>query len=255
MPSLEAVAAFLDARLETARFGDVPTLLRPSDRPVERVGLALEPADLGPGGAAGRPEGKVLAALGLDAVFLHRPFQLAAGALPELGLLAAHDAFDAHLTTGLNRPLAKALGLFAVEPVEREGEVVGMRGHLDPPPAWEELEGRVAAEFGGLEASEPNGAGLVRRAAVMSAMTGRLVEAAAAAGAEAYLTGQLRAPGREAAARLGVGVIAVGHRRSELWGLRQLGRELAAGLGLEAYLLERGRPAPIRGSSQTGGRE
>ncbi len=62
--------------------------------------------------------------------------------------------------------------------------------------------------------------------ALMNAMRPELLEALAGLGVSVYITGQMR-PGSLAAAReLGLGVVALGHRRSELWGLRQLAREL-----------------------------
>jgi putative NIF3 family GTP cyclohydrolase 1 type 2 len=62
----------------------------------------------------------------------------------------------------------------------------------------------------------------------MNSMTAALVEQTATVGADTYVTGQARQPGRAPAARLGLNVIAVGHWRAELWGLRRLARELAA---------------------------
>jgi putative NIF3 family GTP cyclohydrolase 1 type 2 len=83
----------------------------------------------------------------------------------------------------------------------------------------------------------------------MNAMRADLVEEAAADGVDLYLTGQVRAPGRGPAERLGIGVVAIGHRRSELWGLRQLGRELEEAFpGLVARVL-----GPARGPNGRAG--
>lgn len=62
----------------------------------------------------------------------------------------------------------------------------------------------------------------MRRVAVVGAMTDALVREAADRGAQIYVTGQYRQPAREAVRETGIGVIAVGHRRSEIWGLRAL---------------------------------
>jgi putative NIF3 family GTP cyclohydrolase 1 type 2 len=226
-PTLDDLAAFLLERLGPDA-GDAPAVWRGGGA-VRALGFALEP----------RP-GLELEARGLDAVFLHRPFRLPARALPGVAVLASHDGFDARLTTGFNEALAERLGLDELAPLERGGVRVGMVGSLGAPVAWPELEARVAAQFGGLEASEPNGAPAASRLAVANAMDGALVRAAAGLGAGAYLTGQVRAPGRAAARELGVGVLAAGHRRAELWGLRRLAREFAAAFpGLETRVLER----------------
>jgi len=58
--------------------------------------------------------------------------------------------------------------------------------------------------------------------AVVGAMTDALVREAAERGATLYITGQFRQPAKLAVAQTQIGVIVVGHRRSELWGLQAL---------------------------------
>jgi putative NIF3 family GTP cyclohydrolase 1 type 2 len=53
-------------------------------------------------------------------------------------------------------------------------------------------------------------------------MTDALVREAAARGAQMYVTGQVRQPGLRAAADTGMGIVAVGHARGEMYGLRLL---------------------------------
>lgn len=50
---------------------------------------------------------------------------------------------------------------------------------------------------------------------------------AVALGAQCYVTGQVRVPGARAADRAGLGYVAIGHRRSEAWGLRRLASRLS----------------------------
>jgi putative NIF3 family GTP cyclohydrolase 1 type 2 len=185
-------------------------------RPVARLGLALEPWDgLGAWARAER----------LDAVFLHRPWGLAPGALPPgTGLLASHRPFDERLTTGFNPALAARLGMTGLESLgEREGRPPGMLGAVEPQ-TFGDLLARVREEFGGVEAVQPPRGGEVARVAAVNAMTDALVREAAERGADAYLTGVVRAPARAAVAETGIGVVAVGHRRAEEWGLRELAR-------------------------------
>ena len=56
----------------------------------------------------------------------------------------------------------------------------------------------------------------------MGAMNDALVREADARGARVYVTGQWRVPATEAVNETGIGVVCVGHRRSEEWGLRAL---------------------------------
>lgn len=218
---LNDLARFLDSCLRRELFpGDEAAgVWRPSDRPVARIGLALEPwPRLGAWAARER----------LDAVFLHRPFRLAADALaPDVGVLAYHLPFDERLTLGLNPRLADALGLTFLEPLgEKDDRPLGMIG--DAPAAlsfgaWAAVLGDV---FGGRDAAcGAPGAGNdapVARVAVVGAMNDVLVREAAGRGARLYVTGQWRERAEAAVRETGIGVFIVGHRRSEEWGLRAL---------------------------------
>lgn len=193
------------------------------EAPVGRLGLALEPW---PG-----MEGWVRAER-LHAVVLHRPWRLPIDALPpDLGVLATHAPFDEHLGLGWNRHLAEQIGLHGVQPFgDSGGGAVGMIGTLEPV-RWRMLLGQVEAVFGGVEEclgvpDDPDT--VVTRIAVARAITGDLVGAAARAGATAYLTGELRHPARQAVVATGVAAVAIGHARSERWGLGLLRQLLAA---------------------------
>lgn len=234
--TLGDLADFLEQRLPIAGERDVPTLWRGAaddNRSVRRLGLALDPP----------PRDAVFA--DLDALFLHRPFRLEPDGARNPPVLAAHAAFDAHLTTAFNAPLAAALKLGNVHPVLRPGDgiVIGMAGEVTPAVSWSALRARVAETFDGLDQSLAHGTHIVARVAVMSAINADLVAQAVATGVNVYVTGQLRVPGLAPAARAGLGVIAVGHRRSETWGLQQLACELRVAFpGLEAVLLGTGSP-------------
>ena len=236
----------LDAVLFVERFAAADDLngvfLPPArpDAPVCRVGLALEP---GPGWLAWVERERC------DAVFLHRPWSLEAKASDALraagvGVLAYHLAFDEHLTTGLNPALAAACGWG--EPVllaEKEGRPLGMTcAGPDGPGSFAAVVARLEVEFGGLEEVTPPAAGPdapTGRVACVGAMNDKLVRAAHAAGAGVYVTGQWRQPARAAVRETGIGVAAVGHGRSEAWGLRTLARlvrENPAAAGLEVVV-------------------
>lgn len=215
MPALTALAAFLDELLDTRAFpNEPPAILIPSDHPVRRLGLALEP---GQGLAAWVDADR------LDAVFLHRPWGAAdAGLLRDVGILASHAPFDHRLAVGANPDLARELGLRAPRPFgEKDGRAIGMVGDVElAEPAA--LIGRFTQLFGGVDAVLPGRADAIRRVVLAGAMTDVLVCAAAAEGAELYVTGQVRQPGLRAAAETGMGIVAVGHARSEVYGLRLL---------------------------------
>lgn len=216
--TLTGLAAWL-----TVTLGETGTLKRGGPEDVARLALALEPRDL--------PDD-----LDADAAFVHRSRHVD-GHWPGLGILGAHDGFDLHLTTGPNRRLAAALGWQDVREVAWEGRVFGIVAR-PPQAAWEELRAALHAELGGEDSSTAPQSETIRRVAVMNAMTPALVGHVAGLGADVYLTGQLRPSAVPAARAAGIGVVALGHRRTELWGLRTLARELEAafpGLDTRVY--------------------
>ena len=221
-PTLADLATTLASPLDADRYereGDPAGVWIASARPVRRLGLRLD---------AGRaPYGWLQE--GIDALLVHRPFGLWPARLPAgLGVLAVHRALDERFATGLNPDLAREIGLaLDAEPLVRGGTEIGMVGDIDGDAAA--VEARLDAAFGGHEATLgtlPDGP--VGRLAVVGAMTEALVLDAAARGAAVYVTGELRAPAAEAVRRTGMRVVAVGQGRSERWGLRHVGRLLAA---------------------------
>lgn len=223
LPGLDALAAFLHDALGAAAYpaDERGGVFRAGDgRPVARLGVALE---AWPGLAAWAERAR------LDALFLHRPWRLAAGVLADgVGVLWAHLPFDDALTTSYNPRLAAVLGMTALAPIgQKDGRVQGMLGDWTPRPA-DDAVATTAAVFGGAEAViAARGPEPVRRVAVVGAMNDALVREAAARGAGLYVTGQLRQPARAAVDETGLAVVAVGHARAEWWGVRALAHLVA----------------------------
>ena len=219
MPTLADLTTFLDRRLPLPG-RPAATLVIPHEGDVARLGLRLDPGGDLPAWARQHA---------LDAIFLHRHYRLDATSLPlGVGVIAAHDAFDVHLSVGDNAHWARAVGLRTREAFgEKNGRSLGRIGAVAPR-GWKVFCEEARHEFGGIEEMQPPASGRVTRVAVVGAMTEELVREAHAAGVDVYVTGQFRQPAREAAAETGIGVIAVGHRRAERWGLRQLATLLDA---------------------------
>lgn len=224
---LEGLREFLDeffavgraSVAEQYRFpNDTNGIFRPSDLPIRRLGLALEPWE-GLGQWAIDWE--------LDSLFLHRPWKLQPDKLPpHIGVISYHLVFDERLTLGFNLRLAEVLGLSNLEVLGyKEGRAIGMIGNIRSQ-SFESCCDRVRDIFGGLDAARSLQPELLEaetlRVAIVGAMNDSLVREAAARGAQVYITGQLRLPAELAVAETGMGTIAVGHRRAELWGLRAL---------------------------------
>ena len=219
MISPNNLANFFDQFLESDKYADEPpTVFRPFGRSVSRLGLALEPW----------PGLRVwVETQRLDAVFLHRPFKLDVSILPdEVGVLSSHLPFEERLALGYNLRLADALGMTHLKPLgKRKGRPLGMLGDV-PPQTVGAFYRSVSDTFGGREDARTCERNEVTRVAVVGAMTADLMHEASTRGAEVYVTGQMRQPAREALLDTGLGLIVVGHRRSEDWALRTLSHVL-----------------------------
>lgn len=215
MIRLDDIAQFLAYFFAVHRFGnDQNGVYLPSTRPIARFGLALEPwAELAEWASAEQ----------LDALFLHRPWQLQLGQLAsDVGVVAYHLAFDERLTLGFNPRLAAVLGMSTLEILgEKEGRAIGMLGNI-PTQSFASYCCCIEEVFAGHEEVRASVCCEVSRVAVVGAMTDALVREAVSRGADVYTTGQLRQPAQAAVLETGIGVVGVGHRRCEEWGLRAL---------------------------------
>ena len=215
MLSLEELARFLNQFFAVHRFGDDQGgVYRDSSRPIRRIGLALEPWMRLDEWVSDRQ---------LDALFLHRPWRLELERLePDVGVVSYHLAFDECLTLGFNLRLAVALGMEGVEVLgERERRPIGMMGEVQPQ-SFASYCRYIDEVFGGQDKALAGGGKNVSQVAVVGAMTDGLVREAVLRGVDIYVTGQLRQPAEEAVRETKIGVVGVGHRRCEEWGLRAL---------------------------------
>ena len=213
--SLQALATYLDSYLGTTNIpGDQHGIYRPSQRIIKRIGLALEPwtgIDIW------------VRQKNLDALFLHRPWHLDMQTLPEdVGILVYHLAFDLSLTLGFNPRLANILQMTHLVPFAYKNDLpLGMLGDIPITPTPDFLE-TLTELFGTLPVVENNTRETMRCIAIVGAMTDSTIREAAEQGAHLYITGQFRQPARAAVNETGMTVAVIGHKISELWGLRTL---------------------------------
>ncbi len=219
MISPNNLANFLDQYLETAKYPEeAPLVHRQFTHSVRKLGLATE---AWPGLAAWAAAEK------LDGVFLHRVFKIDWDSLPEeVGVLASHLPFEERLALGHNTRLATALGMTHLETLgTRKGRPLGMIGTV-PPQTVGAFYQSVKEVFGGREEARTCERNEVTKVAVVGAMTAELTHEASERGAEVYVTGQMRRPAKEAILDTGLGVVIVGHLRSEQWALTALANVL-----------------------------
>ena len=212
MPTPSELAEWLQLRLSEPQ--PLKQARQGSSTPIQRLALALDWRDLP-------------AELNADAALLHRE-RGAEQHWPELTLLGSHDGFDTHLTTGPNYALAHHLGWKDLQEVWDDGLLHGIIA-TPPQSDFAALQQRLEDEFGPAEfALAPINPCPPVRVAIMSATRPPLVKQVAQHGVSVYITGDMRRSALPALQECGMGILAMGHRQTELWGLRQLARELQA---------------------------
>ncbi|KAJ9654793.1 hypothetical protein H2198_006232 [Neophaeococcomyces mojaviensis] len=185
--------------------------------------------------------------------FLHRPWALDRRSVKHGSLiLASHQSFDAHLTVGWNVELARRLGAnvdFALciqGYKDNSDRKIGLVAKLATPRLLSSLAEMIRTEFAG--AGElfahfaPSEAAVadaeVGVLAIMNAFHPEEVERVLATAQLAgwidhlndgrrvlYLTGAARQYGLDAAAKVNMPTVCVGHRACEEWGMRHLAQE------------------------------
>lgn len=143
----------------------------------------------------------------------------------EMGLAAYHLPLDAHPDVGNNALIAEGLGCVQREPFGvHRGRPIGFAGHFpgDGIQATELFE-RVGALTGRTPLVFDSGPALVRRIGIVSGGGARNLDDAAAAGMDAFLTGEPSEPAMAQAREASVHFIAAGHYATETFGVRALG--------------------------------
>ena len=177
---------------------------------------------------------------GVDSVdaTLKRRLQLLFDA--NIALAAYHLPLDAHREIGNNALLARALGAAPLEPFAlHRGEPIGLLASL---PGDGLPLGELASSVRDITSRVPlvfeSGPALVRRLAIVSGAGADFLAEAAAAGADALLTGEAAERTMAQAREWGVHLIAAGHYATETFGIRRLGEHLAERFGLRHVFLD-----------------
>jgi dinuclear metal center YbgI/SA1388 family protein len=162
----------------------------------------------------------------------------------DINLFAYHLPLDAHAEFGNNAQFGLRLGLSAEA---RFGEqllgFIGPAGDLAAGDGLATLVQRVEAVLGRTPLLVPGDGRALRRVAWCTGGAQGWFEAAVAAGADAYLTGEISEPQAHLARETGVAFIACGHHASERFGAPAVAAVLAQRFGLEHRYIEIGNPA------------
>lgn len=160
----------------------------------------------------------------------------------DISLVAYHLPLDLHAEVGNNVQLARRLGL-AVEGSLEPGNprAIGLLGSL--PQALSPAE--FAAQVGVALGREPllvAGERPIRRVAWCTGAAQGYIDQAIAAGADAYLTGEVSESTVHSARESGISFLAAGHHATERYGVQALGDWLAQRFAIEHRFVDCDNP-------------
>ncbi len=158
----------------------------------------------------------------------------------DINLLAYHLPLDAHAEYGNNAQLGARLGLAADQ---RFGDQA--LGFIGPAGALADTAALAAQAETALARRPlllPGDGRPLRRIAWCSGGAQGFFEAAVAAGADAYISGEVSEPQAHLARETGVAFLACGHHATERYGAPALGAHLAERFGLEHRFIDIDNP-------------
>jgi dinuclear metal center YbgI/SA1388 family protein len=165
----------------------------------------------------------------------------------DINLFAYHLPLDAHAELGNNAQLGRRLGLIADA---RFGDqqlgfigAAGEFGGIDGQQGLGALGGRIEAVLGRAPLRVPGDGRALRRVAWCTGGAQGGFEAAVAAGADVYITGEISEPQAHLARETGVAFMACGHHASERFGAPAVAAAVAQRFGLRHDYIEIDNPA------------
>jgi dinuclear metal center YbgI/SA1388 family protein len=195
---------------------------------------------------------------GADAIFVHHGLfwrgqdgRVTGWMKQRLALLLAHDInlfayhlpLDAHPELGNNAQLGRQLGLRA-DARFGEQDLGFLGGRIDGGAFAdsEALAAHVGAALGRAVTCVPGASGPLRRIAWCTGGAQSYFEAAIAAGAQAFLTGEISEPQAHYARECGVTYLACGHHATERYGAPAVAAHVAAQLAIEHEFVDVDNP-------------
>jgi dinuclear metal center YbgI/SA1388 family protein len=152
-----------------------------------------------------------------------------------LAIYSAHLPLDVHPQWGNNALLAEAIGMNLTGTfLPYKGLPVGLTGEIDI--SRDELRQRLEIAVGGPVLLCPAGPEFIRTIGLCTGGAGS--EVAAAAGLDAFISGEGPHWSYPLAEEMGLNLYLAGHYATETFGVRQLGEVLAASFGIETLFLD-----------------
>lgn len=158
----------------------------------------------------------------------------------DISLVAYHLPLDAHPELGNNAELGRLLGFEVEAPLNREG--IGCLGRVTPAMSADRLCQRLEATLQRTPLHIDGGPPAIERVAWCTGAAQGYIEQAAAAGADAYISGEISEQTVHLARELGIHYFAAGHHATERYGVQALGRYLATKYGVRHEYIEIDNP-------------
>jgi dinuclear metal center YbgI/SA1388 family protein len=249
--TLQDLTRHLDDYLEVARFRDyAPNGLQVQGRSqVQRIATGV---------TASQALLDEAIAWGADALLVHHGYfwkgespvivgmkrrRLGALLASDMSLLAYHLPLDAHAVVGNNATLGALLGIGNHQPLEPDSaDGVGNIGDLKEPVTAGELSARLAQLTGRSPLHLGQDSDSLSRVAWCTGAAQGYIEAAVAAGAQAFITGEVSEQTVHVAREEGIHFFAAGHHATERYGIQALGEHLQGQFQLEHRFIDIDNP-------------
>jgi dinuclear metal center YbgI/SA1388 family protein len=170
--------------------------------------------------------------------------RLAALLAADIGLIAYHLPLDAHPEVGNNTRLGALLGF----PIDGRfgtghGPDIACHGALSHPLTASACAEHIAVALGRMPQFVSGGDHPIRRIGWCTGAAQSYIEAAAALGLDAFVSGEISEQTVHVARECGIHFYAAGHHASERYGVQALGDHLAARFALEHRFIDLDNPA------------
>lgn len=162
-----------------------------------------------------------------------------------ISLYGFHLPLDGHMEIGNNALIARAFGLGNIEGFLNVGEkTVGVVGEFAEPVSREGFVDLACGVFEhGVQHTFFYGKEAIRKVAVCSgSASAHDFEEAAATGCDVFVTGEIKEAVPIAVEELGFNLVAAGHHRTEIFGVRALAQKIQAELGISAKFVDIDNP-------------
>lgn len=161
-----------------------------------------------------------------------------------ISLFGFHLPLDGHPEIGNNALIAKAMGLNVVQGFMQEGEkTVGVIGEWESPASQADFMVSANLVFPhGVNAKLFHGSETIKRVAICSGSGASGMGEALSLGCDAFITGEIKEPVAIAVEESNFNLIAAGHHRTEVFGVRALAEKITAELSVPAVFVDIDNP-------------